>query len=423
MKVSLIREFYSILKNLMKTSKIFTLVTMIILAIQTASLFRSFPPNPACGRVLNVFANLKVLINCDSAVFMKDAQDTSRLIDGESVYQDRPAHAFTVSALGNLMKVFGFPNTSRAITGNSGEIIVYQSAYYFSYLILNLLIVLVAANLALRFIHSGIGAIPVYEQACISLITILLVSANELTKSFFWTPHSQMFNILLPVLAITLISRRQEVNTLKRYLSISSGIVVLMFYYPMYGILLPILLFSSYSKFLKKSLLIFVPLVLFLIYPKTLEFLGGSYSNWAISNFRQYVWIIDALKQGNIFDRSISNLSSFLSTFPVIPSVLILITGVLVLGIAPTFGKNRFTIISEAAPYLVFLAVYLAALFTMGFYARRLTLGPFIFLELFILRMGITLAGNHFTKLRLLAINSLLILLIISWVWTNGPLE
>ena len=148
MRVSIIREFYSILKNLLKTSKIFTLVTMVIVAIQAASLFRSFPTNPACGRVLNVFASLNVLINCDSAVFMKDAQDTSRLIDGQSVYQDRPAHAFTVSALSNLMKALGFPNISRAITGNSGEITVYQSTYYLSYLILNLLIVLVAANLA-----------------------------------------------------------------------------------------------------------------------------------------------------------------------------------------------------------------------------------------------------------------------------------
>jgi hypothetical protein len=423
MKVALIKEFNSILKNLFKPTKFFTLVTMVILTIQTASLFRSLPTNPACGRVLNVFASLNVLVNCDSAVFMKDAQDTSRLIDGESVYQDRPAHAFTVSALSNLIKVVGFPNTSRAITGNSGEITVYQTTYYLSYLILNLLIVLVAANLALRFIHSSIGTFPLYTQACISLITIFIVSANELTKSFFWTPHSQMFNVLLPILAITLISRRLEVNSLKRYLFISSGILALMFYYPMYGILLPILLFSSYSKFLKKSLLLFIPLVLFLVYPKTLEFLGGSYSNYAISNFRQYVWIIDALKQGNIFDRLISNLYSFLSTFPAIPSVLILITIILLFSLAPTLGKNRFTIISEAAPYLIFLAVYLVALFTMGFYARRLTLGVFIFLELFILRMGITLTGNHFTKLRLLALNSLLILLIISWVWTNGPLE
>jgi len=398
-------------------------VAAVVVLIQSASLFRSFPSNPACGRVLNVFANLNVMINCDSAVFMKDAQSPSRLFDGESVYQDRPAQALFAWVMSNFLKVVGFPNSSREIVGNSGETTLYQSTFYLSYLMVNLLILLVAVKLAINYVYPGNHTRKTFSNASSVLLIIFLVAGNELTKTFFWTPHSQMFNVLLPVLALVLISNREKISTFKVFLSLTVGLVFLMFFYPLFGLLLTILIYGSYSKFWKRALIISTVLSGYLLYPRVLEFLGGSYSNYAISNFRQYVWIVDALKQGNIFDRSISNLWSFLSTFPVIPSVLILMTVVLASGTAPTFGKNRFSIISEAAPYLVFLAVYLTALFTMGFYQRRLTLGPFIFLELFILRMGITLTGYHFTKLRLLAINSLLILLIISWVWTNGPLE
>ena len=398
-------------------------MALVAILIQSASLFRNFPSNPACGRVLNVFANLNVLINCDSAVFMKDAQNPSRLFNGDSVYQDRPAHALFAWIMSNFLKVIGFPNSSQEIVGNSGESTIYQSAFYFSFLSLNLLILLVAIKLAIDYVFPDSHERKIFSNASSILLIVFLVAGNELTKTFFWTPHSQMLNLLLPVLALVLISNREKINSFRVFLSLTVGLVFLMFFYPLFGILFSILVYGPYSKFWKRTLIISTVLFGYLLYPRFLEYLGGSYSNYAISNFRQYVWIDDAFKQGNIFDRSISNLWSFLSTFPVIPTVLIFITVVLAFGIASTFGENRFRIISEAAPYLFFLAIYLTALFTMGFYARRLTLGPFIFLELFILRMGITLTGYHFTKLRLLAINSLLILLIISWVWTNGPLE
>ncbi len=398
-------------------------MALVAALIQSASLFRNFPSNPACGRVLNVFANLNVLINCDSAVFMKDAQNPSRLFNGESVYQDRPAHALVAWIMSNFLKVIGFPNSSQEIVGNSGESTIYQSAFYFSFLSINLLILLVAIKLAIDFVYPCSHDRKTFSNASSILLIVFLVAGNELTKTFFWTPHSQMLNLLLPVLGLVLISNREKINSFRVFLSLTVGLVFLMFFYPLFGILFSILIYGRYSKFWKRALIISTVLSGYLLYPRFLEYLGGSYSNYAISNFRQYVWIVDAVKQGNIFDRSFSNLWSFLSTFPAIPTVLIFITVVLAFGIAPTFGKNRFRIISEAAPYLFFLAIYLTALFTMGFYARRLTLGPFIFLELLILRMGITVTGSHFTKLRLLAINSLLILLIISWVWTNGPLE
>jgi hypothetical protein len=102
-----------------------TLTTLLVIFVQSFSFFRSFPTSPVCGRVINVFADLHVLINCDSAVFMKDAQDPSRVFDGKSVYQDRPAHSVLAWILAMTMKLFGLPNEAREVVGTSGQTTIY----------------------------------------------------------------------------------------------------------------------------------------------------------------------------------------------------------------------------------------------------------------------------------------------------------
>lgn len=363
------------------------------------------------------------MINCDSAVFMKDAQSPSRLFDGQSVYQDRPAHALFVWVMSNFLKVIGFPNSSREVIGNSGGITLYQSTFYLSYLIINLLILLVAVKLAINFVHPSDYKRATYSNASSVLLIIFLVTGNELTKTFFWTPHSQMFNILLPVLALVLISNREKINTLKVFLSLTVGLVLLMFFYPLFGLLLTILIYADYSKFWKRALIVSAVLFGYLLYPRVLEYLGGSYSNYAILKFRQYVWILDASKQHNLGERSVANFNTFISTIPLIPTLLIIASVILSSIMASKIDKKLTLIGSELFPYFIFFAVYTFSVMAMGYYSRRLTLGPFIFLELLVFRNVNSVSKDHFQKARSFATYSLLLLLISSWLWTNGPLS
>lgn len=417
------KESYKSLKHISKLWGPFSWVAIIVVLIQSASLLRSFPTNPACGRVLNVFANLNVIINCDSAVFMKDAQSPSRLFDGESVYQDRPAHALLVWAMSSFLKFFGFPNESREIMGNSGDVTSYQPTFYLSYLVINLLILLIAVKLAISYVFPWNGKWLTYSNASTILLIILLVAGNELTKTFFWTPHSQMFNVLLPALSLVMLSNLGKIDSLKVFLSLTFGLVFLMFFYPLFGILLIILVFANYSKFWTRASIIAMALFMNLIYPRVLEFLGGSYSNYAILKFRQYIWIVDAAKQDKITERTIENIKLFASTLPVIPTFLIIASAILLLIVALRIEKKSIVIHSQFLPYFVFFVVYSFSILAMGYYSRRLTLGLFIFLELFVLRIGILILKDHFQKFWLLATNGLLLLLISSWIWTNGPLS
>ena len=133
------------------------LTTLLVIFVQSFSFFRNFPTVPACGRVINIFADLNVLINCDSAVFMKDAQDPSRVFEGTSVYQDRPAHSVLAWFLAFMMKFLGLPNQAREVVGTSGQTTVYESLYYASYLFINLVVVVVSVLLAMKFIFGSLN--------------------------------------------------------------------------------------------------------------------------------------------------------------------------------------------------------------------------------------------------------------------------
>jgi len=391
--------------------------------IQSISLFRNFPSNPACGRVLNVVGNLNVLINCDSAVFMKDAQNPSRFFNGDSVYQDRPLHALFAWGLGNFLKLIGFPNTSRLIEGNSGQTTLYESAFYLSYLIINLLILLIAVIMALGYINQRQFGDLAKTPLNVTVLTILVIAANELTKSFFWTPHSQMFSLLLPVLALVLLLNRGKVQSFRVFFGISCGLVLLMFFYPLFGILFSVLAFSSYTVFHKRIVVICFPLIGFLAYPRTLELLGGSYTNNNILKFRQFVWVADSIKQNELSERVFTNFKLFLSTFPLVPTILLVATATLIAYTAKTAGRISLIVNRETLAYLLFFVVYLFTLYLMGYYSRRLTLGAFIFLEIYVIKIGIQTLGVHLSRLRSMAINALIFLQIGSWIWTNGPLS
>ena len=112
-------------------------LTMFALALQVVSLFRNYPLNPPCGRVLEITKDIGVLINCDSAVYMKDAQSPSRLFNGESVYQDRPLPTLLVSLLAKIWHFFNLPDYRREIVGNSGVVVTYSLVTYILFLILS----------------------------------------------------------------------------------------------------------------------------------------------------------------------------------------------------------------------------------------------------------------------------------------------
>ena len=412
------------MKKITTNMRIFSLMGILLLLVQSISLFRTYPSSPACGRVMNLFGSLNVLINCDSAVFMKDAQDPSRVFEGLSVYQDRPAHSTLAWVIGSFLKWLGFPNQTREVIGNSGQLTNYESIFYLSYLLINLSILLAAVLLAVNYVFGTMSLEKLRRTKLILLIVILTVTANELTKTFFWTPHSQMLNVLLPVLALTLLNIRTRIVRFRQIFLWSALISVLMFFYPLFGILFGILLFVPYGNHLKRLLTILSFSLVYVLYPSILEILGGRYHNPNVDDYRQYVWLLDSARDNQLVQNLRLNLGSFATTFSIIPTVVIFVMGTVFFI---THRKSSYQQGEKSSfdllPYLLFFSLYITALSLMGYYSRRLTLGPYIFLELLLIKLSIPVLGEKFDKSKGLFMMMLLVLLIGSWVGTNGPLE
>lgn len=396
----------------------------LIFLVQGLSLFRSYPSSPVCGRVINILGSLNVLINCDSAIFMKDAQNPMRMFDGLSVYQDRPAHSALVWLSGTLLKFTGFPNQSQEIVGTSGQSTTYESIFYLTYVAVNFIIVLVAVMLAIKFVFEKFTFVSLARTKTLFIIVLLIVSANELTKTFFWTPHSQMFNILLPTMGLTLLKNRKNPISMEQFVLLSTLTLVMTFFYPLFGLLFIILLFTQYENFPKRLTLVFTFASTYLLYPRALEFFGGNHRNFVVEEYRQYVWLLDSIREKNFIENLVINLELFAATFPLIPTALLIASATLFTSILRKSNVQiRKKTISDLMPYLLFFAIYIGSLSMMGYYSRRLTLGPYIFMELVFVKFVTPILAERLRSSKRIAQTLLLGLLIGSWVLTNGPLS
>ncbi len=409
--------------KLRSINKISIAILAASLILQFYSLIRRYPDEPKCGRLVEPFNPFNVLINCDSAVFMKDADNPERLFDGTSDYQDRPASALINSVLTSLLRLVNFPEKIFPVKGISGETYNYSSTVYIIFILLNA--VVFSASVTLIVIgFSDSGLVKRQNQTNVAsflFLAVSVLSANELTKTFFWTPHSQMFNILQPALAVYLIMSLHTINTTRRFLKFSFILLLLTFFYPSIALLAVLLLFAPFRNFYIRVAIVSITFLAYAIYPFLLHFFGGEYRSNHIQKFREFIWVWDSIQLGNLDEALLENGRLFLATFPTIPTLLMILTSILVFSLnsKPILLNFKRKLLS---PISFFVATYASYLFFIGFYSRRLTLGFVIFLQLLLI---LYLFRNLPIRLERYApwISGItLIFIYASWFFTSGPL-
>ena len=330
-----------------------------VLVLQLYSLIRNYTEAPKCGKFVEPIARLKVLINCDSAVFMKDAEEPKRLFDGTSDYQDRPAYSLINSLLLKVSRIFSLPEEIFPVKGVSGEIYNYSSTAYIIFILLNSIILTLAIAAVIR-IFSDVD-LASYRDTKINFyfigISIAVLAANELTKTFFWTPHSQMFNLLQPALALYLIHEIRSIATVKRFLRFCACLLILTFFYPSMALLATILLFAPVRSIFWRLATIVATFSVYAAYPYFISLFGGDYRSNHISKFREFIWVWDASKDGSLPQSLVKNAESFLQTFPVIPSALILLVSIIMVYINKECNKNTFKRVLTS-PFSFFVFTY-----------------------------------------------------------------
>ena len=391
-------------------------IIMFALSLQLVSLFRNYPLNHPCGRVLQISNGVSVLINCDSAVYMKDAQLPSRLFNGESVYQDRPLPTLIVSLFAKLWHFFNLPDYHRDIVGNSGVVVTYSLVTYVLFLILSATILSISCWLGIRTFTNITNKFQLKNQIStfIAFIFIGLVSMNEITKTFFWTPGSQMFNILIPIYLFYLLQFAYSSVSTKFYMLHVCMFILLMFSYAFFILLIIPLILLGWKNYKIKIVVLATPIFVYASYPIVLRLTGGTYNNFALGYRRMYIWVIDAYFNHEFIHAIYQNFILFLRTFPAMPIFFALI----ILIIFVNFKKNLNVIKLEIfvlLSYTVLLAFY-------GYYSRILTFPIIILVILTILKMYISNPKKISQVRSALALGLITSITLYSWLFTNGPL-
>jgi hypothetical protein len=411
----LLKYIVNALKN-----HIYLKLVSLSLALQLVSLFRNYPSNHPCGRVLEVAGPINVLINCDSSVYMKDAQDPSRLFNGESVYQDRPLPTLIVSALSKFWQFLNLPNFSREIIGNSGNVTNYSFITYFFFILLSAAILSLTCFVGINTLRELTKRFNASEDLFVVVATIfvVLISMNELTKTFFWTPGSQMFNLLLPVYLFALIQKSQSKVSNKVFFTNIIFFALLLFSYAFFILLVIPLLFLNWKN-IKYRLFWIVPIpVLYFLYPLLVELFGGTYYSFGFGYRRLYLWVIDSYFAGNLTERLGEFFVYFAGTFPLIPSLFIFMFVIY-------WGKNFLTDSKSIAVFrleLFVLLVYFLLLAFYGYYSRRLTYPIYVFIYLVLLRNAIMGARSHQGRNVSIFATLVGVVSFVSWLFTLGPL-
>jgi hypothetical protein len=368
-----LRAWRANLKSLLKIVRKDLWAYLMVLSAMALIPFLSFNP-PPCTRAVTGPLSSNLIFNCDSAQFMQDSQNPSRLMNSETSYQDRPLYAL-------LAKLISIPlkpliSGSQSFTNSKGVLVDFFLANLIAFWIIHFVVLFIALSLVLIFL-KGVSNVNFLTK--VTVVSLFFI--NDLTKSFFWTPHTQLFSLLLMSLSLYSWKRFQKPISQRFALGWFSSISLLMFFYPIYIIALVIPLVINFRRFLVPCFFTLVP---YLVYPWVLTLLGGKFRRTTTEDFDQFIWILrdDGLRA------VVENFPIFLRSFST-PYVL----AIAVLGVYLCFTSIRNPVVlgstKSLAAISMFLVAYLSFLFLIGLYAVRLTV-PFIagLVSLLVVRIG-----------------------------------
>jgi hypothetical protein len=364
---------------------IFGLVTQIVSILLSPNKSISDSNLAFCNYYITKLQIFHVHIDCDAQYFLLDSQDPMRLIRNQTPLQDRPLYTLLVFLISRLLSWIGFPSGPITYLGEDGIPQTYNLLNYGIFIFLNTLVLILSLVIVLKVFNQNILAKNTLNK-CIIFLAVAIITQNPITREFFWTPHSQMFNILIPVILFYLI-QPSFLPSRKQYYSLLIIISFALLIYPTFAILLPIFFIKTW-RFLGilKALTISVVLIPKVFWPLIIKELGGDYLDRPLVGLRRFIWVLDSIK-GNTLTKDLkAHVLEFMHSLPISWTILGLIF--LVVGIYQ-FKRLRSSLNTSELKYFLdaifVLFIYTLALSLNSPYGARFTTSLVIFLSLVVL--------------------------------------
>lgn len=256
------------------------------------------PPEPdiyLCGEFRPVIGDHGFVKNCDSVAFWRLAEHPDIILREGHPRQSRPLFI----GLGAVTRAVASPFA--VLVGFDGP----TSAAQVGYLGLNIALLAAAIGLVgwlLRAVHT-----PWPIMAALFAVLV----ANNIIKAFIWTAHTQIFNLLLPVALVAIVTRTVGAGfPQRRRFLIALGLGTLVLAYGSFLAGLPLLLISgeisrrrSGNPMTREVVLREAGLSAVFVAPTVLwvgfiTLHAGSFYSLETSRYRQFVWVFDAAESG-----------------------------------------------------------------------------------------------------------------------------
>lgn len=145
---------------------------------------------------LTLYGHFHAVLNYDSPWFLKDAYQPIELLTPKNRLQTRPGLVLVVAGLAKIVSPL-HSQIMRIFRASGGYIPKDYFIPYFLFVLMNFLILLLSFYSYLRLVPPANGP----NLVGVSLIGCLLIF-NDVIKAFLLTPHTQLFNLLVPLVCL-----------------------------------------------------------------------------------------------------------------------------------------------------------------------------------------------------------------------------
>ena len=326
-------------------------LTIWVLITQSLSLVGGQNEKEYCGPTLYIlnFAHLHVI--CDSYWFMMDAQDPKRLLNGgseltgtNSILQSRPLLPLVVYLFSKIINLLPSLDRNIPYSGVDGFQVQYSVSVYLSYVLLNLIIMVIACKLCISIIRINTN-----NSLKILVILILITTFNQVTRIYFWLPNTGLLNNFIPIYIVWLICVRSRFSNDKFLISQSIFLCFSLLSYPMFFVCIPVYFYLAIKYKWKLGVLsTMITLCGWIAWPLIIKIAGGNFLNIETTNFNQFIWVKQAITNGNFLETFVEKSAMYIMSFPIIPCIFIFI-GLMVLNLNSLYKSKK----SLTFPYTI----------------------------------------------------------------------
>jgi len=272
------------------------LLTLLILGLSVLALTQPAPPTDVnnCAFVNEMGQGMRHILNCDAVEYLALAHTPSMVLTPEHPYrQSRPLSFMVPYVVARPLQVFSWLNDHGIYPPYGPE--------FAAFALINLVVLVVTMLCFITLMRMARTGIPPGIEL---LFALIVLGANDVTKIFFWSPHSQIYNLFVPCVTMYVIIRMLGAGralSVRNAVLLGAAIGTGLLMYGSFSVLLICACATqllAYRKVVVPFLIGAAAVAIYAAWVVYVRLTAGFFYSYETEMFRQFIWLIDCYKTG-----------------------------------------------------------------------------------------------------------------------------